>query len=236
MNNLDILYARPAMYLIPYEKKVDAASFFVNFLIAVFDSQELGSPNSVNITTSGQYFSIQANACSFPSSMVPLSSLFDMANFRQPFLDEFYSLGFMRPLVWFSDYCLVELTSKGKLSQQAFLRGTPYGQNFELPLDGKAGRIGFRFTLPPQAFPEVTLDIARLRRVIMAWEQGDLAPPLLTEPMRPTLHKQWREQSKYHHSLKMSTNKSTNLVMVSTDRVKQDSPYLPRALAAASIA
>ena len=36
-NPIDILYSRPGMYLAPYEK-VDAASFIVNFLIAVFEN------------------------------------------------------------------------------------------------------------------------------------------------------------------------------------------------------
>ena len=123
MNTLDILHSRRAMYLMPYEKKVDAASFFVNFLIAVFDSQELGDPNSVDITSAGPYFSIQAeyDQVRFPESINSVASLFDIANYRQPFFDEFYSLAFMRSPIWFSMYCSFDLICNGKLFQQAFL-------------------------------------------------------------------------------------------------------------------
>jgi len=235
MNTVDILHSRRAMYLMPYEKKVDAASFFVNFLIAVFDSQELGCPNSIDITSAGQYFSIQANGCSFPESIDSVASLFDIANYRQPFFDEFYSLGFMRPLVWFSDYCSVDFTSNGKLSQQAFLQGTPLAQNGQLPLYGKAAKIGFWFTLPTKMFEEVTLDIDRLRRVVTAWEKGELAPRLSADEIRPILHKQWSENSKYNHSLTISTNDTTNTPQImETLAAKQDLSYQSGTLALAT--
>lgn len=58
-NPIDILYSRPGMYLAPYDK-VDAASFFVNFLIAMFEAPKLDLPHFVDITSAGTYFSIQA--------------------------------------------------------------------------------------------------------------------------------------------------------------------------------
>ena len=231
MKSLD-LSAYRAMYLMPYEEKVDAASFFVNFLIAVFDSEELGDPNWVDITSAGQYFSIQADGCRFPESILSVASLFDIANYRQPFFDEFYSLGFMRPLVWFSEYCLLDITCNGQLFQQAFLRGTPLGQNLRLPLHGKAGKIGFWFTLPAKIFEDVTLDIDRLKRVITAWEKGELAPLLPGDETRPTLHKEWSEHSTYHYSLRISTNDTTNTTQpIETLAAKQDQPYQSEALA-----
>lgn len=225
MNTFDLLHSRRAMYLMPYEKKVDAASFFLNFLIAIFDSQELGDPNSIDITSAGPYFSIQADGCRFPQSIDSVASLFDIANYGQPFFDEFYSLGFMRPLVWFSEYCLLEITCQGKLFQQAFSRGTPLGQSSQLPLYGKAAKIGFWFTLPAKIFEDVTLEIDRLRRAIMAWEEGELAP-LPSDEMRPTLQIQWSEHSTYNYSLIVSTHNSTNTTQsIEMLEVKQDQPY-----------
>ena len=237
MNTLDILHSRRAMYLMPYEKKVDAASFFVNFLIAVFDSQELGDPNWLDITSAGQYFSIQAeyDQVRFPESIDSVASLFDIANYRQPFFDEFYSLGFMRPLVWFSMYCSFDLICNGKLFQQAFLQGTPLGQNSQLALHGKAAKIGFWFTLPTKIFEDVTLAVGRLRRVITAWEEGELAPLSSSDETRPTLYKEWSEHSTYHHSLRISTNDFTNTTQtIETLGAKQDLPYQSGTLALAT--
>ncbi|MGB0383700.1 MAG: hypothetical protein ACPGWR_02665, partial [Ardenticatenaceae bacterium] len=183
---------------------------------------------------SGQYFSAQANGCSFPESIDSVASLFDIANYRQPFFDEFYSLGVMRPLVWFSEYCLLDITSNGQLFQQTFSRGTPLGQNSQLPLHGKAAKIGLWFTLPAKIFEEVTLDIDRLKRVIAAWEKGELAPLLPDDDMRPTLHKEWSEHSTYHYTLRISTNDTTNTTQpIETLTAKQNQPYQSEALALA---
>ena len=71
-----------------------------------------------------------------------LSSLFDIAHFRQPFFDKSYSLGYMRPIVWFAEYCFVELAMADKVFRQAFWHGSPLGQQSELRLGGKPATIG----------------------------------------------------------------------------------------------
>ena len=226
-NAIDILYSRPGMYLAPYEK-VDAASFIVNFLIAVFEHPTLRTPNCVDITIAGQYFSIQAKGCRLPElrkESRSLSSIFDIAHFRQPFFDKSYSLGYMRPIVWFAEYGFVELAIADKVFRQAFWHGRPLGQQSELPLAGKRATIGFNFTLPTEPFEQVTLEIDRLRRVITSWEEERFARAVVG---RPKLHQQWCQQSKYHHSLRISTNHTINPAQIMETSGRIDSPQLAR--------
>ena len=222
-NPIDILYSRPGMYLAPYEK-VDAASFIVNFLIAVFENPALGTPSCVDITIAGQYFSIQAKGSRLPElkeGPQSLSSLFDIAHFRQPFFDKSYSLGYMRPIIWFSDYCFVEFTMVDKVFRQAFWHGSPLGQQSELPLAGKPATIGFNFNLPTEPFEQVTLEIDRLKRVITSWEEERFTK---TANGRPKLHKKWCQQSKYHYSLRISTPQTMNLYPVMEMSGQIDAP------------
>lgn len=227
INPIDILYSRPGMYLAPYDK-VDAASFIVNFLIAVFEHPTLGTPNCVDITTAGQYFSIQAKGCrlSEAENSKSLSSIFDIAHWRsrQPFFDKSYSLGYMRPIVWFAEYCFVEFTIADKVFRQAFWHGSPLGKHSELPLAGRRATIGFSFTLPTEPFELVQLSIDRLRRVITSWEEKRFARVV---GGRPTLHKQWCEQSKYHHSLRISTAHPINSAQLRHKPNRIDSPPAP---------
>lgn len=54
--NLDLLYARPGMYLAVYDKKLDAGSIYMNFLFAIFNELSFGCPDYIDITTAGHYF------------------------------------------------------------------------------------------------------------------------------------------------------------------------------------
>lgn len=125
-----------------------------------------------------------------------------MTNFRQPFFDKSYSLGYMRPLVWFSEHCIFEFSQANKVFRQTFWHGTPLGEHCERPLNGKIPLIGFNFTLPTQPFEQVTLEIDRLKDVITSWEEQRFAK---ASNMRPMLHKKWCQQSKHHYSLRICT-------------------------------
>ena len=73
----------------------------------------------------------------------PLASFF-VQHVPDPytFFDKSYSLGYMRPIVWFAEYCFVELAMADKVFRQAFWHGSPLGQQSELRLGGKPATIG----------------------------------------------------------------------------------------------
>ena len=139
----------------------------------------------------------------------PLASFF-VQHVPDPytFFDKSYSLGYMRPIVWFAEYCFVELAMADKVFRQAFWHGRPLGQQSELRLGGKPATIGFNFNLPTEPFEQVTLEIDRLRRVITSWEEERFAR---TAVGRPKLHKKWCQLSNYHHSLRISTTHTMKL-------------------------
>lgn len=208
MDILTILYSRSGMYLPSYEQKIDASSFFTSFLSAILGSQEWGwGAESIYIMVAGHCFSIQAIKCTIPMfdlKVENLSDVFDIANFRKPFFDSSYSLGLIRPIIWFSDYCLIDVPIIGKVLRQAFLRGTPLGEQSQIQLNDRPPFLGFLFTLPIEPFKEVTLGVERLRKVIDIWEKQNLTQLSSTQNKRMILHKQWCEQSEYHYSLKIT--------------------------------
>lgn len=200
------LHSRPGMYLASYDG-IDAASFIVNFLIAVFESQESDIPNVVNIVTAGQHYFIQADGCSLPQTArvsEDLSSLFDISQFQEPFYDRSHVLGYLRPIVWFSEYCLVDTTVGKKIFRQAFLHGNPLAQISGPSLDSNVPNLGFLFTLPFKLFEITTLEVGRLRNAIDTWEKRRLERTLSSHGIKLTLQKQWFEQSRFHHSLRIT--------------------------------
>ena len=89
--------------------------------------------------------------------------------------------------------------------------------------------------MPTKIFEDVIIAVGRLRRVITAWEEGELAPLSSSDETRPTLYKEWSEHSTYHHSLRISTNDFTNTTQtIETLGAKQDLPYQSGTLALAT--
>lgn len=206
MDAIDVLYGRSGMYLAPFEKKVDAASFFLNCLIAVFDSDEFGSPYSVCLTVMGQNFHMQAvgvNLDQLLTAAHDLASVFDIENYKTPFFDNSYALGFLRPVVWFAEYCMVEMTAGSHTSRQSFLYGEPLGEKSTFARNGSKSSLDVHFTLPVKPFVDVTLPSERLERAVNAWEKREFLSPLPGEVSRPVLHKEWCIHSADHYSFQM---------------------------------
>lgn len=204
MDAIDVLYARPGMYLTPFEKKVDAASFFLNCLIAVFDSDEFGSPHSVCLTVTGQNFHMQAVGIDLESlSTSDLAFVFDIEHYKTPFFDDSYALGFLRPVVWFGEYCMVEVAVDSHTSRQSFLYGEPLGQESTFVKNGSKSSLDVHFTLPVKPFENVMLPSERLERAVIAWEKREVVSRPPGDLARPVLHKEWCKQSIDHYSLQL---------------------------------
>ncbi|MEM7535813.1 MAG: hypothetical protein AAF639_26780 [Chloroflexota bacterium] len=204
---IDTLYARPAMYLSSYQNQLDAASLFTAFLSAVFECDEIKTPSFVYLATAGSMFSMQAVGSSLQTDAdgisPTLSSLFDIAQFRTPFWDNNDALGYLRPIVWFSDYCLVEMTMGDEVIRQSFVRGAPKATQSTRFVHGSVPSISFSFTLPTQPFHETILDCVRLKRVLTLWEEEYQQEMNSTFEQDLTFEQQWNQQSKFHHSVRL---------------------------------
>lgn len=206
----NVRLARPAMYLATYDGKLDAASFFVNFLMAIFDSLDFGWPEYVDLSSTGPYLAMEAAGCALneqPDQALP--ALFDITQDAQNLLLAHHpGLNFLRPVVWFSEYCLADLTVGDTAYRQAFLRGSPLAPPTFRPLRaGEQARMGFNFTLPADKFPDSGLTTARLEQVIGQYRTQDFARALPEGATRPRLQLHWQEQAPHFQSLRIRVEK-----------------------------
>ena len=207
--NVDLLYARPSMYLAVYDKKLDAGSLYMNFIFAIFNKLSFGCPEHIDITTAGHYFSIVASGCRLDiqnGNAENLTDAFDIRNFQQPLLEDTHpDFGFLRPIIWFSEYCLVDITTKSGIYRQAFMHGSPLAEALQLPLDrdDEAPRFGFCFTLPSNTFESKLLDLSRLKQAISSWKESDCVRARAVRKSTITFNLLSCEQAEYNHHIKM---------------------------------
>jgi hypothetical protein len=205
--NFDMLYARPGMYLAVYDKKLDAGSLYMNFLFAIFNELEFGCPGLIEMTTAGQYFSIVASGCRLNiqhGEAENLTGVFDVANFQQPILEDAYpDFGFLKPIVWFTEYCLVDITTQNGTYRQAFMDGSPLAEAIQLPLDHDCPRFGFCFTLPSKTFDSKVLDLARLKQAIDSWKKSDCVRARAVRKTTLKFNLESCQRSPYNHYMKI---------------------------------
>ena len=140
-----------------------------------------------------------------------LTDVFDVANFEKPMLENTYpDFGFLRPIVWFSEYCLVDITTKNGIYRQAFLHGSPLAEALQLPLDQDpaAHRFSFCFTLPARTFESKKLDLSRLKQAISSWQESDYVRARAVRKSTITFNLFSCEQAEYNHYVKMYNIKS----------------------------
>lgn len=204
----NMLLARRGMYLAAYDQIIDAGSFCANFLIAIFDSLEFGAPVQVDITSTGHYIALTAIGCSLtlePKETQLLSSIFDIACHQERFLPTTYpSLAFLQPLVWFSESCLMDISTAKATYHQLFMHGSQSALGVIRPRTDEPPRISFCFTLPADVFGKAPLTIARLKRVVSLWKPKDFLRALPERKKTLKLHFQWRRQSDDYFSLRIT--------------------------------
>lgn len=206
----DELYRVAGMFLLACDSKIDAASFFLNFLRASFwNEQTVGKPNLIDINVAHHYFSVQAEGCYLPASVEDitnnLSRIFDLSkNFKNPSGIRIDPLGFLQSIVWFSEYCLVDISIQDKIVHQAFIDGEAVGHQTERPKRDNTPIMGFAFTLPDRLFKEPTLPIERLKQAINLSEKDHLPRLESLSGTQVILHQTWCKQSHYHYSVRIT--------------------------------
>jgi hypothetical protein len=131
-----------------------------------------------------------------------LSRIFDIRNASQGIPTNItHSLGFLRPIIWFTEYCLADITTSSGTYRQAFLLGRPLENPTLLLNPSDTPRIGFCFTLPSAIFDNTHLDWRRLKRVLSLWKKKELAETIPDGATTPELRLKWRTQSDHNYSL-----------------------------------
>jgi hypothetical protein len=194
------------MYLTTYDKVLDAASLYLNFMTAMFNSPAYSYPRFIDLTSSGDIFTISATHYDINlegTKWHQLADIFDIENHQQSLMPAAYSpFEFLRPIVWFAEYCVVHMTTAAGTERQVFMRGSPSAPATQLPpSDEFPPGIGFCFTLPTEIFGRTTLDFASLKQAVSVWMTRDFVKLTANNKTPPQLGFNWCEQSEYHHSL-----------------------------------
>jgi hypothetical protein len=203
-------YTRPGMYLATYEQRLDAGSLCLNFLIGLFSSAE-ELPNHIDIASAGSIFTISAFSTKpmfTDAQLDTLSAVFDVAQHDKRIVANTYSgIEFLRPIVWFTEYCLIQVTAGVRTYQQAFHRGYAHSDEEQNHLKHVAiNEIGFCFTLPDDVFEQITLERDNLEKAITTWQERDFIKLIPDEVERPHIQLNWCEQARHHYSLRIKIN------------------------------
>jgi hypothetical protein len=208
MSTIEKIWSRPGLYLSAYEQTIDAASFFINFLIGVFDYQDFGIPDHIDISVAGKYFSVTATGCYLqhldtnPDLFTQLFTVSDTD--LDKVIEDFPGLSFIRPIVWFADFCLVDISTVQTVFRQVFSSSQHIAPVNHLPLIHDKPYIGFLFTLPHDRFTSTSLDNTRLRRVLSSWQKMNYKHAKSQQLHLPYLKMQWREQSIHQYSVRIT--------------------------------
>lgn len=208
-DSVTTLYSRPKMYLASYDKQLDAASLYLNFLIGVFFDVKADYPSSIDIASAGHVFTISAAGFHLPVDAAKwhnLSDIFDVSH-HQDVIEPYSGLEYLRPVVWFSEYCLISCTTQQGSYRQVFLQGRSLAPpNYTSPTDTPEIGLTFSFTLPAETFEKTTLAIDNLKQAIAVWEKREFAQQTKQVIPQPHLNLNWREQSQYHYSLRIEVS------------------------------
>lgn len=203
-----LLYARPGLYLYFVERQLDGGSFFVNFLTALEEWDDPGLFEAVDLTVAGPLLSMEATGCHFPERAADLGSVFSLKFYRGPAADreELPTFGYLRPLVWFAEHCVVQVAVGERRVRQAFVEGEPVGPQLESPLGDLDPSISFHLTLPDRLFNEFRLSYGRCRRVLEAWKANQISPmpDEMRIPLPYRLEPKVRDEN--HYSVRITPN------------------------------
>lgn len=167
---------------------------------------DLPSHRSIDISVSGRYFSISATGYSVDGiSQNPgiLAEIFDPSSNIDIFTELLYGFVSLRPIVWFSEFCLVDISTSHELFRQSFMHGSPISQIIRLPLEDMSPTIGVMFTLSHDRFANTYLEASRLRRVLRLWKNSYRS---VASRGYAVLHfdTYWKEQSRTHFMVRMA--------------------------------
>ncbi len=209
-----IIESRSAMLLFTYDQKRNAASIFANFLQAIFSSLRFGCPEYVDITCTDSWFTIVAAGGSLDTdheSFQGILQLFDIRSFQPSIFSSITpELGRLLPIVWFTEYCVVNVTTSKGVFKRGFLNGYSVTEVSYSHSDNKDPlSLSFTFTIGAPFFEETKLDSVTLRNVISIWRKSGFAKYISKDNIIPRIKLKWLEQSQYTYSLRIKVFQQT---------------------------
>lgn len=187
----------------PYDQRLNAASFLLNTLMAVASNYRGDAPQIIDFSATDYHFSIhivQQPALTLDIASQSLADVFSIAHHAQQMDD--HRLVYLKSIVWFSEYCLVGYTSDNQIHKQMFLNGEPIGSPQSQPIDTSIGAsLSFHFTLPTGIFESVIVDQPSLKAAIASWKKTILSRQENWKTIATRYH--WRKTAEYAHNLQV---------------------------------
>jgi hypothetical protein len=206
MGNYAKIHERPAMYIGAFGGEIDGSNLVYTFLRHLFYPSEFGMPSSVTLNVSGNHFTLEALGWGIPQpkalSDKDFLKFFEITLDHDKRVDTYGPVGGLRHIVWFAEYCLLDVTLAERTYRQAFLDGTPLTEPVRQPMNATP-RLAFNFTLSSLRFKRLELDIHRFQSCVASWESFKFGLGI-PEGQRPTLSKQWCVLSDTHYSLRIA--------------------------------
>jgi len=190
-------------FFLPSYQYFDAGSFYMAFLTGLFVGEEHSYPAQIDLASLGKYFGASAEGFKIEGDLKSLPEKLNIMNYqRGPFL-EGQTLPFLEPLVWFSEYCFVDVASPGGSYKQAFMNGKPQTQAIVTDSNNPL-MLGFYFNLPEEGFADRKMTFSRCKEIISVWKKSSFVSRIPPGRKPPSLKFSWLKQDEYYYSLRIN--------------------------------
>lgn len=203
------IFARPGMYLPLNDGQVDAACMLHGFLYGVLRQPTMLVPTRVEFCSADFQFTVSAygDTLTIPAT-ASISLLFSAFALDHP-LRQHSKLGqqalrYLRPIVWFSQFCVVEICAEQRCYRQAFLHGNPISDLIESTIMLAGSSLSFSFTLSDKLSEQTALRVDRLQDALDTWQQeGALSALKRVDKSSIRLDMRWSKHSTYRYLVSM---------------------------------
>lgn len=174
-----VLLSRPGMYLATYDQKLNAGSLLLNFLIGANSLIDADVDDVVDILVANHTFTVSFISKHFTLAQLGVSDIssdFDITQDENPLpLSSNLSLFFWKPIVWFSEFCSINIEDHKAHYRQYFFHGEAIGETTQLiAKPASPYGISFAFSVSSDLFNDTHLRIDDLKRVIEVWQDREI--------------------------------------------------------------
>ena len=178
MNSISTVLSRPALYLMTVDKQITPASMLCNFMTGV--SMIASAPSKLqqmHLIASDTVYTVVAYGCSLniEAYQTNITTMFDI-KYSENFDSEkpHVSVGYLKPIVWFAEFCFLECVINSTRYTQTFFQGhslidSPVSSEY-IP-DGNIDSIKICFTLRQKTFTTDKLERSMLDSALAEWKR-----------------------------------------------------------------
>ena len=208
MKLADDLRSRPLLYLPIYNGTLEVSALHANCLNAVFGCLDLGYPSFIQFAVAHPYFTITVINSRLTGITEDIGKLIHSLSLEKLSVQDAArlpcGLRWLATLIWFTEYCLTDLTIENNIYRQAFR----HGHALDKPIlvgatDHEPPRLGFCFTVPNGVFERTQLSQSSLNQMLLQWQQGVFSLSRTTERKFPQLKLMWQTHDEYDYSVQI---------------------------------